>query len=61
MAKGNGRRKLPQVAETNTPRMMDADGKSLLYYESRPNVHLEVYRFQILKIADVEARPPGVN
>jgi len=29
---------LPQVAETNTPRMMDAAGEYLLYYESRRNV-----------------------
>ena len=30
---------LPQVAETNTPRMMDAAGKCLLYHESRPNLY----------------------
>jgi len=44
---------LPQVAETNTPRLMDAAGECLLYYEFRPNVHLEVYRFQILQLVVV--------
>ena len=34
---GNGRRKFPQVAETNTPRLMDAAGKCLLYHESSRN------------------------
>ena len=30
---------LPQVAETNTPRLMDAVGECLLYYERRRNLH----------------------
>ena len=29
---------LPQVAETNTPRVMDATGTCLLYYEIRRNI-----------------------
>ena len=41
---------LPQVAETNTPRRMDAAGGCLLYYEYRQNVHPLVYRFQILEL-----------
>jgi hypothetical protein len=38
IAKENGCRKLPQVGETNTPRLMDAEGECLLYYEIRRNV-----------------------
>jgi len=30
---------LPQVAETKTPRLMDAVGECLLYYERRRNIH----------------------
>ena len=30
---------LPQVAETNTPRLMDAAEEYLLYYEFRPNAY----------------------
>lgn len=35
---------LPQVAEMNTPRLMDAAGECFLYYEFRQNVHLLFYR-----------------
>ena len=50
---------LPQVAETNTPRRMDAAEECLLYYEFRPNVHLVGYRFQILQRLSV-LKPPAM-
>jgi len=38
---------------------MDAAGKYLLYYEFRLNVHLVVYRFQILQLV-VVLKPPAM-
>ena len=55
--KRNGPLKLPQVAETNTPRMMDAAGEHLLYYEFSPNVHRMVYGFQALQMVLVRRAP----
>ncbi|HEY9528390.1 MAG TPA: hypothetical protein VIR02_14955 [Anaerolineales bacterium] len=38
MPEGNGRRKLPQVADTETPRQVDAAGKCLVYDETGVHV-----------------------
>jgi len=41
---------LPQVAETNTPPMVDAAGAYLLYDEISPTVDPGVNRFQISQL-----------
>ena len=41
---------IPQVAETKTPRRMDAAGELLLYHESKPNVAPVDNRFRFLQL-----------